>query len=240
MTLAKLAIERSNMSEKKRRVRAAWSSSGRKPSKVPIVENDTDEIRENVVIHAEAERIAHQKKIIKLLEFGDIFAVTKACDDIANSSNFIVDEEIINKIGHIVKKYADSVYVPLEVAENFLTHLSSMVESGHIQAQLRTFVANTNLINSLISIFVCFSRIHVHHETIQASFLSHSCYEKCLYVFLGLIENPVNLAHFLSHITMEQLRELFVALGSIIPVDILYLTQVSTVSNILYSNEFKS
>lgn len=209
------------MSSGKRKFTTSKHSETKKP---PIrIETEEEEVE---LANQELEERKFYERILRELEFGDIFVIIRCFEQILEKENVKLTGEIVDKIGIALNKYVEKIFVPSEVAEDCLQLLGKFTESANTTPQLTLFASSRSFIDSVINIFDRCYRKYVFSEPIQGSFLSHTSYELTMYILLGVIENPVILARFISHSTNDQLKTLFRSLGSIIPVDILYLTQV--------------
>jgi hypothetical protein len=164
-------------------------------------------------------------KTWKRLEDGDVFAVMQVLEDLKGSLEIPLNQHLVELLAKCIVKFTESVFIPVECAESFLASVGNLLESPPFQKELHLFASSQPFLEAFVDIIVKFSQSFVHRETIQFSFSTHYCFELTLYILLGIVEKPAHLASVLKHLTVSTLKKLFTALGEILPVDILYLTQ---------------
>jgi len=105
----------------------------------------------------------------------------------------------------------------------FTVECWELVES---ETNCRLFSTTQSFITGIVDIIRNFHSVFFRKLPLNTSYWSHFCYELALYILLGLVEKSELMKSFLTVIDDNSLKLLVDTLILILPMDVLYLSQV--------------
>ena len=162
-----------------------------------------------------------RENYVEAFRKGDIFVTLKLLQELQNSK---LDEAgLVDEIGHVIQLYSSELFISVEYAESLLSSVGKLVES---ETNCRLFSTTQSFITGIVDIIRNFHSVFFRKLPLNTSYWSHFCYELALYILLGLVEKSELMKSFLTVIDDNSLKLLVDTLILILPMDVLYLSQV--------------
>jgi hypothetical protein len=141
-----------------------------------------------------------------------------------------VDNLLVEQLSSMVEMFTNESFIPVEYSEKLLTGIGNLMEIHSDNENVYVlFARSSNFIGSLVGIvnaFECRLTLGQSQTTNPSSFSSHYCYELTLFMLLGLLDKTSILKAFVKSSSVDMLHSLLRSIGTIMPRDYLYLTQV--------------